>query len=287
MAAVVFLALIAHVSYALNDMSGALGSRKFGGNLMSLMSWLVGIVMYIVMLPFLGGSPLYLWPSVVALLTGVILAIAYPIFLWALKHGNATLVGVVAATFPLWTVIASLFLYNETLTQTQALLIGVIMTGVILSSLHISRKTRLRNLFNRYTLVAFGVSIMWGIGFSLFKYPVDNIGWFNAGFLDSIAGTALSVAWLYPKLKGKVKPAFKKYYLYPTANAITGVVGTLAFSLALTKGNSSLVAPIAGSYGAFFAVLSYLVFKEKLNKLQIVGVIVTLIGIVSLSIALS
>jgi uncharacterized membrane protein len=59
---------------------------------------------------------------------------------------------------------------------------------------------------------------------------------------------------------------------------------TFALNYALSIGNTAIVAPIAGAYPTLFAVLSYLVFKEPINKQQWFGIVLTLIGIVTLSI---
>ena len=284
---VVILALISHVSYALNDMSGAMASRKFDGKAMSLMSWMVGAVLYTVMAPFLITNTFYLWPTVVAGFTGVWFAIAYPIFLKALEKGNATLVGVIAGTFPLWTVVFSLLLYGEKLTSTESVVIGIIMIGIVLSALHLTTKTRLHNLLNKHTFLALIVSLMWGFGFAIIKYPTERIGWFNTSFMNSMLGALTSMIWLYPACRGKVKAIFKKYKAYPIVNSATGTAGTLAYTYALTRGNASLVAPIAGSYSGLFAVLSYLVFKEKLTRIQTLGVLIILGGVISLSVIVS
>jgi len=280
---VVILALVAHVSYALNDMSGALATRKFDGKLMSLMSWLLGMAVYVLLAPFLWNHSLYLWPTIVGLMTGAILGTAFPIFLKALKEGNPTLVGVIAGTFPLWVVIFSVLVYKEVLSGAELAAIAVITLGIVLSALHLSRKTRLHNLFSKSTLMALLVSVMWGIGFGSLSYPSNEIGWFEASMLSSTGGTVISMAWLYPQYRGRLKVSLKKFYIYPVANAITGVAGVLAYTLALTKGNSSIVAPIAGSYSGLFAVLSYFAFKEKLTRIQVGGVIIIIIGIISLS----
>jgi len=284
---VIILALIAHLGYALNDFTGALGARKFDSKLMSLLSWLTGTAIYLLIMPFFWQNSLSFWPVVVAVLSGMLAAVSYPLFLYALKYGNAALVGVVAGTFPLWIVIISLIIFKETLTATQVLVIGVIIIGIILSSLHLTRRTKFHNLLNKYTALAFLVSIMWGIAFSVLKYPVEEIGWFNVSFITSLAGSITSFIWLFPKLKTQVVPVFKKYYKFPLLNAITGVGSTMAYNYAISRANSSIVAPIAGSYGGLFALLSYFVFREKLTRVQVLGICVIVAGVASLSITLA
>lgn len=66
-------------------------------------------------------------------------------------------------------------------------------------------------------------------------------------------------------------------------NALLLTVALFAFNFALANGLTAVVAPIASSYPVLFAVLAYFVFKDRLSKQQIVGVVITLLGIVTLS----
>lgn len=284
---VVIFALIAHVAYAGNDLSGALGARKFGGRMMSLFSWTIASIAYTAMAPFFFHTRVTALPLIIDAISGTLLAISYPMFLKAVEKGNATITGVIAGTFPLWVVIISVLFLNERLTVPQTMAIITILLGVVLSALHLSRKTRIRNLFNRQSLLAFVVSIMWGISFSMMKYPVDKLGWFEGSYFNGLSGALVTIVWLYPKYKSKLRPVFKKHYIYPLMNASTGVAATIAYSLALERGNNSIVAPIAGSYSGLFAILSYLKFKEKLTKIQLLGVLLILSGVVALSIIVS
>lgn len=284
---VVLFALISHVGFAGNDFSGALGARKFGGRMMSLLSWTTGLGITTALLPFLFHNTLYAWPVFDAAISGVLFAAAYPAFLKCLENGNATITGVIAGSFPLWVVLLSILFLGESLTVPQTLAIAAILCGVALSALHLTRKTRFKNLFNRYSLLAFFISIVWGVGNVLLKYPAEKIGWFETSYINGLSGAVLTIIWLYPSQRGKVINTFKKFPLYPLANALTGVGASAAYTFALTRGNNSIVSPIAGSYGGLFAIISYMKFKEKLTKLQILGVVLIFCGVVSLSIIVS
>lgn len=61
-------------------------------------------------------------------------------------------------------------------------------------------------------------------------------------------------------------------------------IGALSFNFAIDQGQVTIVAPIAGSYPALFALLAFLVFREQITRQQIAGIVITLFGIVLLSI---
>ena len=76
----------------------------------------------------------------------------------------------------------------------------------------------------------------------------------------------------------------KKKVLVPLVLSILLVrTAEFSYNFALTKGFASVVAPIAGANPTLFVMLAFFVFKEPLTKHQIIGIIITLTGIVALS----
>lgn len=65
--------------------------------------------------------------------------------------------------------------------------------------------------------------------------------------------------------------------------AFLQVAGSTFFNYAISKGQTAIVAPIAGSSPAVFVALAFFIFKEKLNKKQWLGIVLALVGIISLS----
>jgi uncharacterized membrane protein len=59
---------------------------------------------------------------------------------------------------------------------------------------------------------------------------------------------------------------------------------TIIYAYALTKGKTAIIAPIAGSYPAVFVVLAYFVLRERITRVQYLGVVTAVVGIVGLSV---
>lgn len=57
-----------------------------------------------------------------------------------------------------------------------------------------------------------------------------------------------------------------------------------SFYFAISHGQTSIIAPIAGSYPTLFVILAFLIFKDPITRQQIAGIGTTLTGIVLLSI---
>jgi uncharacterized membrane protein len=64
---------------------------------------------------------------------------------------------------------------------------------------------------------------------------------------------------------------------------ILAALGSLAFFGAMKAGQASLIAPVTSLYPALTVVLAVLVLRERLNKVQIVGLLLALVSIVILS----
>jgi len=60
-------------------------------------------------------------------------------------------------------------------------------------------------------------------------------------------------------------------------------IAEFSYNLGLSKGNASIVAPIAGANPILFVLFAYFIFKEPLKKHQIIGITLILTGIVMLS----
>jgi len=280
----ILLSLLAHIGFAGNDLSGAIGARKMDSARMALYAWICGSVLFAILTPFLFHNALILKPFIVNAVLGIELAVSYPLFLQTLVKGNPTINGVIAGTFPIWVVIFSLIFFGESLTGAQAISAVVIFVGIILSSLHLKRRTKLKSLMNRYSLLALIVSLMWGINFAFVRYPIEQYGWFEANIVTQVFATVSSIIFLSPIIRRHKKEKFKKEDLkWPISNALFGVTSGMAYNFALTLTSSSIVAPIAGSYPGLYAIASYFIFKEKLTRQQIVGVVMVLIGVISLS----
>jgi transporter family protein len=61
-------------------------------------------------------------------------------------------------------------------------------------------------------------------------------------------------------------------------------LGTLGYYAALREQNASVVAPVTGLFPVLTVVLAFLVLRERLNKVQMGGMLLALASIVILSI---
>lgn len=137
-------------------------------------------------------------------------------------------------------------------------------------------------IFGKGVILAFITMLFWGTYATLVKIPINKIGWFwpNWIFLATFP-----IIYIYIRItKNKLEIPKKSSVILPVVLSVILVrIAEYAYNLGLSKGNASIVAPIAGANPILFVVLTYFIFKEPLKKNQIIGVAITLIGIVVLS----
>jgi drug/metabolite transporter (DMT)-like permease len=116
--------------------------------------------------------------------------------------------------------------------------------------------------------VLFGVVALigWGVADFLAKKAVDKVGDFNALFFSQLLTTALLAA-ITVAVGGFVVPAWDLAPLLFVAAMLSGFP-YLAFYKGMRKGSLSVVAPIAGAWGAGSAVVATLLFAESLTLFQ-------------------
>ena len=75
----------------------------------------------------------------------------------------------------------------------------------------------------------------------------------------------------------------KRGISYSILMGLTAALGVLTFFVAVKTGNVSIVAPATSLYPVLTVILALGILKEKLNRLQMLGLILAMIAIVILS----
>lgn len=280
----VIFALISYVGWAVGDVLGTFAVRKLGT--LSSAFWITffGLILF---LPLALGNLASLSgysPSLVFLniLLGFVFIFAYILFVEGFRIGNPALVGTVGASFPMFTLLTSVLFLHESITPLQIVLSLIIFTGIILSTLDLRALVRGRKIVDQGALFCLIGAMLFGAYYGFSKQLVNQVGWFWPYYF-SLAFSPLIL------LVAKIK---RKRVLWPTAHGalaplIFGClvlrVADVSFNYGLSQGFTSVVAPIAGSYPTLFVILAFLIFKDPIRKQQILGIIVTLVGVVLLA----
>lgn len=281
----IFFALVSYLGWGSGDIFSALASRKVGAFQSSFWTYIFGFLLLNIFAPFFLSelAKFNFQIVIINIALGVLLWIAWPIFLQALRIGNASVVGTIAGAFGGPVVVFSTLFFKESLGILQIAAVITILIGIILSSITLKNLGK-KSIENKGTLLAILVMLIWGIYFTFVRIPSDQIGWFWTSYISSATGVGISIILKYAKKQKTKKIPRKQYLNLFTASSLTTIASS-SYNFAITQGFTSVVAPIATAYPTLFVLLTRLVFKDKLTKLQIMGVAIGLVGIIILAVS--
>jgi uncharacterized membrane protein len=282
----VLLALLTFVGWGTGDIFGAITSRRIGSLKASLAITGFLTLFLLALAPFMNTEGVDMSVILQSLALGLAIGTAYLAFVEALRIGNPAIVGTISGSFTALTVILSLLFLGETLGVGQLFFIATIVIGVTGASLDIRSLRERKVRMDKSVVLSLITMAGWGVYFTFMKVPIRDAGWFWPTLISIAASWLLYVAVF--AIKKKLHGAAGKKPRQGLAPAfITAIVGggaNVTYNIALSYGNVSIVAPIAGSYLILFVVLAARVFKEPLTHQQTAGIAISLCGIVGLAV---
>lgn len=163
----------------------------------------------------------------------------------------------------------------------QIILVLITIIGTILTAFDSDFK--LKNLKHLSIIVPFLTAAAIGISDTLTKGIIDTTSSFD--FLVAIAIVQIPVAIIYLFL-AKQKPKMiiddlkngVKECKYSIIGSLLNVVGTGCLLVSFNYTYASIASPLTAIYTPFILIYSFIFLKEKLNKVNLAGVILALIG---------
>jgi len=225
------------------------------------------------------------WYLALNLGTGVVAFFGIVFLYRGYAEGIMSIVAPIAGAFPVIAVTLSILLLGTVLTPIRSLsiiaaIIGIVLTGVKLSSFRRTKDQALTSQLNGRRIIRgadYGVGALICAGFGLFSMGVvaPIVGSILAVVVlkagESITATGLIVA-------GRVKLV----RLSPTALSWVLLIGACdaggfaTYNLAITSaaGDLPIVVTLAGLLGVVTVALARAFYKEKLEKIQLIGVVI-------------
>jgi transporter family protein len=268
--------------WGLYDFLGGLFSKRIGNFKTFFWSQLAGLV-FTTLLIFTFSINLNI-PTNIAILipvASILYAIAYLLFFKGFELGN---VSIISATMNLWAVFTMIFAFiflGQRLSTFQFLGVLMIIAGVTFVSLKWSDiKGQNIKLFSgiKETILA---ALLFGIFWNLSDIISKQIGWLSTTLFVKI-GIVLFMLFfsllVNRELSGAKTPQKIKMMIL-----FAGVLEASAVAFVnwgLTIGDAILVTPIASALSIVTIMMAVIFLKEKINKLQGIGMIIVFTGIV-------
>lgn len=282
---VIFFALISYVGWGTGDVVGAVATRRLGAYSTTLWSAILSLLLFASYMPFSINDLYKLTPVVlfITLAIGVIFLIAFLSFNQAMIVGNPAIVGAIVSAYSSIAVVLSIVFLGERISLPQGAVITLIFIGIVLTSVNINEFWKGKVITGKAIIYSLIALLCFGVYATFIRIPIDQIGWFWPSVLVYISLLCTLLVVVKIRKVTIKKPTQNRALLPLLVSVLLLRSGELAYGIALTKELTAIVAPIAGAYPTLFVPLAFLVFRERVTKQQIGGIVLTVIGIVLLS----
>ncbi|MGQ9788269.1 MAG: EamA family transporter [Candidatus Hadarchaeaceae archaeon] len=279
----VLFGLVAMMCWGIADFFAARAIRKAGVLRTLVWAQTVGLLVLITIAFLIGLAVPSFYTLVIILLTGVLNVVACLSFYRGLHVGKVSIISPVSASWVVVTVILSLVILGETLSQLQT--IGVVLTisGVLLASFKSRELLRLR-LGSLSAGVQFAVISMlaWGVHYIFIDFLIGELGWFLP-VLSVKTVTVLSLL-LYSGFANRDLSYPKSVFPMVVAIGLLEATAFTAYGAGVASQFTAIVAPVAATFPVVTIILARIFFKEMVEVNQRIGIGAVLTGLVLLSI---
>ncbi len=200
---------------------------------------------------------------------------------YALSKGNLSVATVLISTYPMYTLLFSILINKESLNSFQLILIIATIIGTVLTAF--DSEFKFKNMKNLNTFIPFITAVAIGLSDTLTKGIIDKTSSFN--FLVAIAIVQIPVALVYLVItKQKFKTIINelkigvKEYKYSILGSLLNVVGTGCLLVSFNYTYASIASPLTTIYTPIVLLYSVIILKEKMSKINLIGMILALIG---------
>jgi bacterial/archaeal transporter family protein len=218
------------------------------------------------------------------LVAGISYSLGYLFFYKGFEIGNVSIVSAVINSQNLLIVLIAYFVFHQTLTAIQVPALLTVLVGIILVSVDFKELKKGGNAISRGVKETLLAAVFFGVIYWPFnEFISERIDWRLATLLIKI--TAVSFVFLFSQFKKEDLKLSKKiggkFLLFIALTGILEAVGVLGTSFGLAYGDSIIVGPISSALTLVTVTLAVIFLKEKLTKIQALGIILTVGGIVA------
>jgi len=228
------------------------------------------------------------WDGLLATASCLIGVSGFLCFFESVMDGQVSIAGTISAAYPALTVVGAVVILSESLSAVQSMGVVLIIGGVIALSYEPDPSAK-HAITRRSLTFAFLAFLGWGIWSLTSKVAVDAVGPGNLfGFYVLSSITAPLIYVFFRRLEGPSRIKENPTRLAWTFGAIAlalNVIGALAYTYALQKGNASLVGPTSSAYPIVTVVLAVAILKEKVHKTQVIWLAGVCLGLLLVGIS--
>ena len=215
------------------------------------------------------------------ILSGIATGLSWLCYFKALQLGNVNKVTPIDKSSTILTMVLAMIFLGEKVTVLK--IISIVLIGIGTYLMIEKKEDNKQTKDNKWLLFAFGSAIFASLTSILGKVGIEGV--------ESNLGTAirtivvLIMAWVVvfvTKKQGEIKNIDKKSWKFLILSGLTTGLSWLCYYKALQNGEASIVVPIDKSSIIITIGFSYFILKEKLNTKSSLGLILIVVGTLTL-----
>jgi len=239
-----------------------------------------GLVGSIVWMPYFIWNPPKFKEFTLFLPLCLAVSLCYLTYYYALNAGELSISSAILGTYPMYTVLFSVFVAGEQLVTRQWLGLIVIIAGIGLLSFFSSKTsaTAAAPQIKAWLFLSLVSAILMGIADAMTKIIIDRTSvsdyciYFNIS--QVLSSILLTLAFERKSLSFKILNS--KYSL---AGIFLLNIGGIAFTISLANQQASILVPLSSSYLALVTILSWLFLGEKMSATKVSAIAIVIAGI--------
>lgn len=271
------------LGWGIYDFLGGVFSKQIGPFKSLFWSQLVGLISILV-LAFSLKTTFDIPVLAIALspMASIVYSAGYLFFFKGFEKGN---VSIIAATMNLWAVFTMLFAFlfmGQRLSTTQTVGVFMILSGATLAAIDWN------SIKNQGFQLSLGVrdavlgAFFFGVFWNISEIVSEEIGWLLSTVLTKLGITIfLLVFSLFAKQETGLTNIPTKTKTIVSLMGIIEVSAVALVNYGLTIGDAILITPIASALSIVTIALAVIFLKDKLSKLQLIGVATAILGIIA------
>ncbi len=278
------LALVSMFSWGIADFIVAGPVRKIGKISTLLISGAGGVVALAAYALFSQEALIFTArSSLLSFVSGFIDLFGLYMFYKSMEKGKLSIVSPIANSWSAVAMAVGFVLFLQIPTTMQLAGATAVIIGLILASIKTNKPLESwKGGVAKGAPEAFVALFSWGVSHSIVKIPADEIGWLPASAVFLVAQLLLVSAVFAVRrysLAGIVSKSFSPAFLAGFLLAF----GNIAYINGVSSTHFSVVSPIASSAPIITVALAFLLMKERLSRLQYIGIASVIIGMVAIA----
>ena len=270
------------LGWGIYDFLGGVYAKQIGSFKSLFWSQLAGLgSIFLLAIAFKSSTNTPVLMTILSIIAAILYSAGYLFFFKGFEMGN---VSIIAATMNLWAVFTMLFAFmfmGQRLSVLQTLGVSTIIFGATLASLNWSEIGNQRFQLSAGVKEAVFGAFFFGIFWNVSEIISEKVGWLSTTLFIKfgIILFLLIFSLLVKQGIGLTKISAKTKYIILLMGIIeTGAVALVNYGL--TIGDAILITPIASALSIVTITLAIIFLKDKVTKLQGIGIVTAIVGII-------